>query len=45
VLIGRSSRLRILFVVSAEADERIRIVSARKASPQQRKVYQHGPKE
>jgi uncharacterized protein len=45
VLIGRSSALRILFVVSAEAGERIRIVSARKASPLQRKVYQHGPKE
>jgi uncharacterized DUF497 family protein len=44
ILIGRSSGLRILFVVSAEADERIRIISARKASPLQRKVYQHGPK-
>lgn len=44
VLIGRSTRLRILFVVSAESDERIRLISARKASPYQRKVYQHGPK-
>jgi uncharacterized DUF497 family protein len=29
--------------VSAEAGERIRIISARKASPAQRKVYEHGP--
>jgi len=37
-------RLRLLFVVTAEAGERVRIVSARKASPAQRKVYEHGPK-
>ena len=45
VLIGRSSELRVLFVVSAEtADDRVRIISARKASRAQRKVYQHGSK-
>jgi uncharacterized DUF497 family protein len=43
ILIGLSQQLRVLFVVSAEAGERIRIVSARKASPAQRKVYEHGP--
>ncbi len=43
VLIGLSRRLRLLFVVSAEAGERIRIISARKASPQQRRFYSHGP--
>jgi uncharacterized DUF497 family protein len=45
VLIGMSLNLRVLFVVSAEAGERIRLISARKASPAQRKVYEHGPKE
>ncbi len=45
VLIGMSLRPRLLFVVSAEAEgDRIRIISARKASPAQRKVYEHGPK-
>ena len=42
VLIGMSRRLRVLFVVSAEIGEQIRIISARKASPQQRRVYEHG---
>jgi uncharacterized DUF497 family protein len=45
ILIGLSRRLRVLFVVSAEAGEYIRVISARKASPRQRKVYEHGPKE
>ena len=43
VLIGLSRQLRVLFVVSAEAGDRIRIISARKASPAQRKVYENGP--
>jgi uncharacterized protein len=43
ILIGLSRQLRVLFIVSAEAGEAIRIVSARKASPAQRKVYEHGP--
>lgn len=43
ILIGLSRQLRVLFVVSAEAGERIRIISARKASPAQRKVYENGP--
>ncbi|HEX3346210.1 MAG TPA: BrnT family toxin [Polyangiaceae bacterium] len=43
ILIGLSDSLRVLFVVSAEAGERIRIISARKASPQQRRFYSHGP--
>ncbi len=33
VLIGLSGLLRVLFIVSAEAGDRIRIISARKASP------------
>lgn len=43
ILIGLSRQLRVLFVVSAEAGERIRIISARKASPAQRKIYENGP--
>lgn len=43
ILIGLSREVRVLFIVSAERDERIRIISARKASPAQRKVYEHGP--
>ena len=44
VLIGMSRRGRVLFVVSAERGESIRIVSARRASPSQRRVYEHGRK-
>jgi uncharacterized protein len=43
VLIGMSRELRVLFVVSAEAGERVRLISARKASPTQRKMYEDGP--
>ena len=43
ILIGLSRQLRVLFVVSAEALDRIRIITARKASPAQRKVYENGP--
>jgi uncharacterized DUF497 family protein len=43
VLIGMSRALRVLFVVSAEAGERVRLISARKASPTQRKMYENGP--
>jgi uncharacterized protein len=40
ILIGISSRSRLLFVVHAEAlRDAIRIVSARKASPAQRRIY------
>ncbi|MDX2055182.1 MAG: BrnT family toxin [Polyangiaceae bacterium] len=40
ILIALSSKARILFVVHAEVGrDAIRIVSARKASPQQRKLY------
>ena len=45
VLIGMSLHSRLLFVVSAEVNENIRIISARKAAPHQRKVYENGPKE
>jgi uncharacterized protein len=44
VSIGMSSFLRVLFVVHAEVARsgRIRIISARKASPAQRRVYEEG---
>lgn len=41
VLIGMSRTLRVLFVVAAEAiGGRIRIISARKASRSQRRLYE-----
>jgi uncharacterized DUF497 family protein len=45
VIIGRSRRDRLLFVVHAvfESHGSIRIISARKASPSQRKAYQGPP--
>lgn len=40
ILIALSSKLRLLFVVHAEVGrDAIRIVSARKASPAQRRIY------
>ena len=42
VLIGFSVRDRILFVVHAVREERIRIISARRASRAQRKKYEEG---
>lgn len=41
ILIGYSARRRILFVVHAEVGrDSIRIVSARRASPAQRRIYE-----
>lgn len=42
VLIGISCMSRVLFVVHAERGERIRLISARRASPAQRKAYEKG---
>jgi uncharacterized DUF497 family protein len=44
VSIGMSAFLRVLFVVHAEVvpSGRIRIISARKASPAQRRLYEEG---
>jgi uncharacterized DUF497 family protein len=40
ILIALSSKRRLLFVVHAEVErEAIRIISARKASPAQRRIY------
>lgn len=40
ILLGVSSASRVLFVVHCYRGERIRIISARKASPSQRKRYE-----
>jgi len=44
VTIGMSAFLRVLFVVQTEVARsgRIRIISARKASPAQRRLYEEG---
>lgn len=42
MILGRSYQARVLFVIHAERRERIRIISARKASPAQRKKYDEG---
>ncbi len=42
VVIGRATSSRLLFVVYAERRERIRLISARKASPSQRRIYEEG---
>jgi uncharacterized DUF497 family protein len=40
VLIGMSRVLRVLFVVHCQRDHRIRIISARRATPEQRRKYE-----
>ncbi|TKB78479.1 MAG: BrnT family toxin [Nitrospira sp.] len=42
VLIGNSARGRVLFVVYEERRDSIRLNSARKASPIQRRTYEEG---
>lgn len=42
VIIGMSLSARVLFVVHATRGERIRIISARKASREQRRIYEEG---
>lgn len=42
VIIGMSAHARVLFVVHAQRGERIRIISARKASRAQRRIYEEG---
>lgn len=45
IVIGMSARIRVLFVVTLvlEAEDVVRIISARKASPFQRKKYEEAP--
>lgn len=42
VIIGRSLRERVLYVVSVERRERDRIISARSATPTERAIYETG---
>ncbi len=42
VVIGRATSTRVLFVVYAERLDRVRLISARKASPSQRRIYEEG---
>jgi uncharacterized DUF497 family protein len=42
VVIGTSLRERVLFVVHVERGERDRIISARRATPREREVYETG---
>jgi uncharacterized DUF497 family protein len=42
VIIGRAASSRVLFVVYAERRERVRLISARRASPSQRRMYEEG---
>jgi uncharacterized protein len=42
VVIGASLRERVLFVVHIERGERDRIISARRATPREREVYESG---
>jgi uncharacterized DUF497 family protein len=42
VVIGRAASSRVLFVVYAERQDRIRLISARKANAAQRRIYEEG---
>jgi len=45
IVIGMSARRRLLFVVTlvSEADDVVRMISARRASPSQRRKYEEAP--
>ena len=40
VTIGYSAQLRVLLVINTEREDNIRIISARKATPSERKLYE-----
>lgn len=42
LIIGESNRYRYLIVSYAERDDKIRIISARELTPQERRDYEHG---
>ncbi len=42
VVIGRAASSRVLFVVYVERRDRVRLISARKASAAQRRIYEEG---
>ncbi len=45
LLVGRSRLRRVLVVVSVERGEKIRIISARRAVPRERRIYEKGRKD
>lgn len=42
ITIGRSGQQRVLFVAHAAREDRVRIISARQATRQERKQYEQG---
>lgn len=42
LIIGESNRGRLLIVSYTERDDKIRIISARELTPQERRIYEHG---
>src|SRR5262249_39721801 len=42
ITVARSPRDRILYVVTTESGTRIRIISARRATPNERRIYEEG---
>ena len=42
LIIGESNQTRLLIVSYTERDDKIRIISARELTPQERRIYEHG---
>ena len=42
LIIGESNQQRLLIVSYTERDDKIRIISARELTPQERRIYEHG---
>jgi uncharacterized protein len=42
LIIGESNQQRSLIVSYTERDDKIRIISARELTPQERRIYEHG---
>jgi uncharacterized protein len=42
ITIGRSARYRVLFVAHTEREDRLRIISARRATSQEQEQYEEG---
>jgi hypothetical protein len=42
ITIGRSARQRVLFVAHTEREDRLRIISARRATRQEQEQYEEG---
>ena len=42
LIIGESNQARLLIVSYTERDDKIRIISARVLTPQERRIYEHG---